>query len=620
MTEQNLLHLDALPPVPPGERFDHRAFVETLTTRPGVYRMYDQAGKILYVGKAKDLKRRVSSYFSRTHNARTQQLVKQIRQMQITVTHTEAEALILESTLIKQLQPRYNILLRDDKGYPHIFLSAEPFPRLAFHRGSKREAGRYFGPYPNLGSTRETLQLLQKLFPVRQCDPTTFRNRSRPCLHYQMKRCTAPCVGLVSEADYQRDVADAVRFLEGKTHAVIDDLGQRMEAAAAELAFEQAATLRDQIIRLRKIQQRQYVSGERGDLDIVACAVEQQLACIQLFAIRGGRNLGNRAFYPHIPSGEEAAEVIAAFLGQYYLGKAIPREILLTPQVAEAELLEQALTRAAGHPVQLHHRVRKERAHWLALAAENARLALAARLASRAGLAARYQALQSALRLTAPPQRIECFDISHTLGEATVASCVVFNPQGAVKSEYRRFNIDGITPGDDHAAMTQALTRRYQRLQAGEGRVPELLLIDGGKGQLAAAAAALQQLAISAITLVGVAKGEGRKPGREQLFLYGEEQAIILAADSPALHLIQQIRDEAHRFAISGHRKRRAQGRKRSSLEQISGIGATRRQRLLNRFGGLHGVARAGVEELCQVDGINRNLAEKIYQTFHGSD
>ncbi len=604
----------------PPRPFDPKAFLKTLTSRPGVYRMFDAEGKILYVGKAKDLKRRVSSYFSRSLNGRTQLMASKIRDIQVTVTHTESEALILENTLIKELKPRYNVLLRDDKSYPYIFLSADAFPRLAFHRGAKKEKGRYFGPYPNMGSTRETLQLLQKLFPVRQCEDTFFRNRSRPCLQYQIKRCTAPCVDYVTQEEYARDVRDAVRFLEGKAGEVVDGLAARMEQASERLAFEEAAHYRDQIIRLRKIQERQYVSGEKGDLDIVACALQQETACVQVFFIRDGRNLGNKVYFPRFPAGEEPDNIIAAFLGQYYLGRAIPKQILVSPEPAGREVLEEAFSQEAGHAVRLLISVRSERARWLAMAQENARIALESRLASRAGIQARYEALQEAFGLDEPPSRMECFDISHTMGEATVASCVVFNQEGPLKSDYRRFNIKDITPGDDYAAMEQALSRRYTRIQSGDGVLPDILFIDGGKGQLSSAARILAELAVSGVILVGIAKGPTRKPGLEQLFLYGNDAAIILSKDSPALHLIQRIRDEAHRFAITGHRKRRDKERKSSSLEEIPGVGPTRRRRLLTRFGGLQGVTRAGIEDLCQVDGINRSLAEKIYHTFHGSE
>ncbi len=600
--------------------FDHKSFLNSLTSRPGVYRMLDQAGDVLYVGKARDLKRRVGSYFSRSLNRRLQLMVSRIRAIEVTVTHTEAEALILENNLIKSLKPRYNILLRDDKSYPYIHLSAGPFPRLAFHRGAKKGGGRFFGPYPSSGAVRETLRLIQKLFPVRQCEDSFYRNRSRPCLQYQIKRCTAPCVGLVDEARYDQDVQDVVRFLEGKAGQVVDDLVARMEAASATLAFELAARYRDQISALQRVQERQYVSGERGDLDIVAAAVEGGAACVQLFFIRNGRNLGNRVFYPRMPDSAEPAAVIAAFISQYYLGRQIPREIIVSAPPEELELLQEALSGEAGHRVHIHHRVRADRARWLEMARQNARLALDSCLASKAGMQQKVDALQEAFRLDAPPGRMECFDISHTGGELTVASCVVFNQEGPLKRDYRRFNIEGIEPGDDYAAMAQALTRRYTRIQSGEGQLPDILFIDGGKGQLKAVRGVLEELGVSGVLLVGVAKGPDRKPGMEQLFLSPDKPPIILPANSPALHLIQQIRDEAHRFAITGHRQRRDKQRRTSVLETLPGIGPKRRQRLLKQFGGLQGVSRAGIEDLTRVQGISRQLADQIYRAFHGEE
>ncbi len=602
------------------DRFDHKGFLRTLTTRPGVYRMLDGEGQVLYVGKARDLKRRVGSYFSRSLNGRLQLMVSQVRDIQVTVTHTEAEALILENTLIKTLKPRYNILLRDDKSYPYIHLSDHPFPQLSFHRGSTRGPGRFFGPYPSAGAVRETLRLMQKLFPIRQCDDGFYRNRSRPCLQYQIKRCTAPCVGLVDEEAYARDVRDAVLFLEGRADRIVDGLVRRMERAAEALAFEEAARYRDQVAALRRIQERQYVSGERGDLDIVACAVEGGTACVQLFYIRHGRNLGNKVFFPRMPAEEGAERVLTAFLSQYYIGKQIPAEIVVSDPVEGTELLEQVLGEASGRGVQIRHRVRAHRARWLEMARQNARLALEGRLASRAGMQERLLALQEALALDEAPARMECFDISHTGGELTVASCVVFGTEGPLKSDYRRFNIDGITPGDDYAALEQALARRYSRIQSGEGSLPDILFIDGGRGQLGAVAGVLEELSVQGVTLVGVAKGSDRKPGLEQLFLFGHDTPIILPANSPALHLIQQIRDEAHRFAITGHRQRRDKRRRTSRLEEIPGIGAKRRQQLLRQFGGLQGIARAGVEDLSRVPGISRRLAEQIYHSFHGEE
>ena len=602
----------------PADGFDPKAFIETLTRRPGVYRMVDAGGEVLYVGKAKDLKKRVATYFTRALTGRLQLMIVQVARIEVTVTNTEAEALILENHLIKELKPRYNVLLRDDKSYPYLYVSADPFPRLAFHRGARSAKGRYFGPYPSAGAVRETLRLLQKVFPVRQCEDSVYRNRSRPCLQYQIHRCTAPCVGLVSEERYARDVADTALFLEGRTGEVVDALVRRMEAHATGLEFEQAAQLRDRIQALRQVQERQYVSGERGDLDLVACAVKGGMACVQVFYVRAGRNLGNRAFFPRVPAEATAEEVVAAFLTQGYLGREIPAEILVSHTPDDGALIAEALSQQAGRRVRISAQVRGARARWLSLAADNARIALDARLANRSGMRARAEALRAALGLDEVAERMECVDVSHTMGEQTVASCVVFDAAGPLKSDYRRYNISGVTPGDDYAAMEQVLRRRYTRIQAGEGRPPDVLFIDGGKGQLHAARTVLEDLGVQGVRLVGVAKGPDRRPGMEQLFLSGQEAPLILPADSPALHLIQQIRDEAHRFAITGHRQRRGGRRSTSVLEEIPGVGPTRRQRLLKHFGGLRGLARAGADDIARVDGISAQLARQIYEAFHG--
>lgn len=609
--------------------FDAKGFLKTLTGRPGVYRMQDAKGEVLYVGKARNLKKRVTSYFRSSGDSKTQAMVAQIRAIEVTVTHTETEALILENTLIKELQPRYNVLLRDDKSYPFIYLSsADDFPRLSLHRGAKRAKGRYFGPYPSASAARESLHLLQKVFPVRQCEDVFFKNRSRPCLQYQIKRCTAPCVGLVDKETYQQDVQHAVMFLEGKSHQLTDDLAARMESAAAQLDFERAAHYRDQIAMLRRVQEHQYVSGERGDLDVIACAVRNGVACVQVFYVRAGRNLGNKSFFPRVPAGAGAAEVLSAFISQYYLAdpardgepanvKEIPSEILINLPLDEQGLLQQGLAAQAGHKVTITHAVRGERARWVQMAVANAGHALAFELSNKGTIRQRLEELKAALDLDATPQRLECFDISHTMGEATVASCVVFDGNGPLKSDYRRFNIQDITPGDDYAALRQALSRRYTRLQQGEGKIPDVLLIDGGKGQVAQAEQVLEELQVTGVTLAGVAKGPGRRAGLESLFLSATGAPVILPENSPALHLIQQIRDEAHRFAITGHRQRRAKARTTSTLEGIPGMGPRRRQMLLSHFGGLHEVARAGVEDLTQVQGISREIAQRIYDSFH---
>ena len=603
----------------PDDTFDHQAFLRNLTQGPGVYRMLNDGREVMYVGKAKNLRRRVASYFSRASNRRIASMVSQVRGIEITATHTEAEALLLENNLIKEHKPRYNVLLRDDKSYPYLFLSDEEFPRLAFHRGARSAKGRYFGPYPSASAVRETLQLLQKLFPVRQCEDSYFRNRSRPCLQYQIERCTAPCVGFIKPDAYAQDVRDTELFLEGKASDVVERWVDKMEQAAQGLEFEEAAHLRDQISVLRAVQEKQYVSGERGDLDIVAVATEAGIACVQLFYVRQGRNLGNKSLFPRSGDGAEPSEIVSAFIAQYYLGKAVPQQILVNAEPGDRAVLEESLSLQADRQVRIQSRPRGERARWLKMAVDNARLALASRLASTASALTRLNALQRALALDTPPSRMECFDISHTQGDQTVASCVVFVDGTPSKADYRRFNIRDITPGDDYAAMRQALHRRYKRVLAGEGRLPDLLLIDGGPGQLSAAAGIIAELGVEGVTLLGVAKGADRRPGMEQLFLLGRSAALILPADSQALHMVQQIRDEAHRFAITGHRQRRSKAKTRSVLEDISGIGPKRRARLLKQFGGLQGLARAGIEDISTVEGISEKLAQEIYAAFHGN-
>ena len=599
--------------------FDHKSFVRNLTQGPGVYRMFNADGDVMYVGKAKNLRRRVGSYFTRASNRRIASMVAQIRNVEITATHTEAEALLLENNLIKEHRPRYNVLLRDDKSYPYLFLSDEEFPRLAFHRGARKAKGRYFGPYPSAGAVRETLQLLQKLFPVRQCEDSYFRNRSRPCLQYQIERCSAPCVGFITPQAYAQDVGDTALFLEGKAQDVVARWVEKMEAASGRLEFEEAAQLRDQISALRAVQEKQYVSGERGDLDIVAVASEGGISCVQLFYVRQGRNLGNKSLFPRTGDGAGEGEIISAFIAQHYLGRAVPQQILVSVEPEDKVVLEESLGLQAGRRVAIQSRPRGERARWLKMAQDNAALALASRLASAGNTRTRLEALQQALQLSEPPQRLECFDISHIQGEQTVASCVVFVDGAASKADYRRFNIRGITPGDDYAAMRQALERRYKRVLAGEGKLPDILLIDGGQGQLSTAADIIGGLGLADILLLGVAKGPDRRPGMEQLFLLGRRQPLILPPDSPALHLVQQIRDEAHRFAITGHRQRRGKTKTRSVLEDISGVGPKRRARLLRQFGGLQGLSRAGIEDIKTVEGISEKLALEIYAAFHGN-
>ncbi len=514
----------------PEPTFDHKRFLRSLTQGPGVYRMLNADGDVMYVGKAKNLRRRVGSYFTRASNRRIASMVAQIRDIEITATHTESEALLLENNLIKEHRPRYNVLLRDDKSYPYLFLSDEEFPRLAFHRGARKAKGHYYGPYPSSGAVRETLQLLQKLFPVRQCEDSYYRNRSRPCLQYQIERCTAPCVGFVTPVAYAQDVRDTALFLEGKAQDVVERWVEKMEAASQRLEFEEAAHLRDQISALRAVQEKQYVSGERGDLDIVAVASEGGVACVQLFYVRQGRNLGNKSLFPRSGDGAEPGEIISAFIAQYYLGKAVPQQILVNVEPDDKAVLEESLSLQADRKVRIQSKPRGERARWLKMAQDNAALALASRLASAGSTRMRLTALQKALELPEPPQRMECFDISHTQGDQTVASCVVFVDGAASKADYRRFNIRGITPGDDYAAMRQALERRYRRVMAGEGKLPDILLIDGGLGQLSTAAEIIGELGVAGVAAAGRGQGAGPTSRNGAAFLVGPQAASYTAA------------------------------------------------------------------------------------------
>ena len=624
---------------PAGDRaadaFDGKAFVAQLSTAPGVYRMYAADGSLLYVGKAGALKRRVASYFANTPKTpRIHAMLAQVARMEVTVTRTEAEALLLENQLIKSLAPRYNVALRDDKSYPYVLLPREPWPRLAFHRGPRALDGRYFGPYARAGAVRETMDLMFKLFRLRSCEDSVFRNRSRPCLQYQIGRCSAPCVGLVEAGEYAESVRRAGLFLEGRSDELGEELAAAMEAASAKLEFEQAARLRDLLASLRGLQARQYVDGHAANLDVLACAMQGSSACVLLLAFRDGRNLGTRAFFPRTNGADSAEEVLSAFVSQYYAEQAPPAEIVLDRPIADAGLIELALAEAAGRKVALKSSVRGERAGYLDLARRNAQLALATELASRGAQQARSEGLRDLLGLAEVPARIECFDISHTLGEATVASCVVFDPAGPVRNQYRRYNITGIEPGDDYAAMRQAIERRFRRAlevaaeagtpapdappaSARNAVLPDVLLIDGGAGQLAQARAALAELGVEGVLLVGVSKGEQRRAGDETLVL-ADGREIRPGAASPALQFIQQVRDEAHRFAITGHRGRRQKARTSSRLEDIPGIGPRRRAALLRHFGGLAGLKAAGEEEIARVEGINAALAARIYATLHG--
>ena len=604
--------------------FDSKAFLKNVTGKPGIYRMYNAEGKVLYVGKARNLKKRLQSYFRNSGlSAKTALMMSQVDNVDVTVTHTESEALLLENNLIKEYRPRYNVLLRDDKSYPYIYVSdKDKYPRIDLHRGARKKPGRYLGPYPNAGAVRETINLLQKTFRIRQCQDSYFRNRSRPCLQYQIKRCTAPCVDLISEQAYHQDIKHALLFLEGKSSQVIEELVDTMETAAQKKNYEKAAVYRDQISTLKRITERQHVSAEKGDIDIIACAAEGGQACIQVFYIRNGLNLGNRSYFPSLPEAMDIADIFAAFIPQFYLGREIPTNIILSSRPTDAALIQKTLSEKAGRKIIFSTSVRGERARFLEMALNNARQALISRLISRTGLLQRFEALQDALQLEEVPVRLECFDISHTQGEATNASCVVFTQEGPYKNDYRRYNIRNITPGDDYAAMRQALQRRYRPSENNEDerKLPDVLFIDGGKGQLRQAIEVFDELGINSVLLVGVAKGEGRKAGLEKLVFSDGRPELHLEHDSSALHLILQIRDEAHRFAISGHRAQRAKKRTQSPLEDIAGLGPKRRQTLLKHFGGLQGITRAGVEDLAKIPGISNKLAQAIYGRFHVND
>ena len=599
--------------------FDPKPFLANVSQRPGVYRMIGANGEVLYVGKARNLKNRLTTYFvGKAQSAKTMAMVSQIENVEVTVTSSETEALLLEYNLIKRHRPRFNVTLRDDKSFPYLYISThQEYPRISFYRGSRRMPGRFFGPYPNARATRETLLLLQKLFLLRPCSDTFFANRSRPCLQYQIKRCSGPCVRLISPEDYAQDVADAIKVLEGRGSELIADLAQRMEEASQKLEFERAARLRDQINGIKAIHSTQSVTrNATEDIDAVALVSQGSEHCVSIVFVRGGRNLGSTNFFPK-PGLAEAGELLSGFLSQYYLGREAPSEIIISQPIEDADLLEATLSQRMERTVRVRSTVRGVRARWLEMARANAELGLKMRRATEATSAEQLQALAETFELGQPPQRIECFDVSHTMGERTVASCVVFGPEGAIKSDYRHFNIEGLAPGDDYGALRQALSRRYARIKRGEAPMPDLLLIDGGPGQLAEAVKVLQELDIQGVRVAGVAKGADRRPGQERLFVPERDTPIVLAPDSPALLLIQRIRDEAHRFAITGHRQRRAKARTHSVLETVPGLGPRRRRELLKQFGGLQGVARAGVDDLAKVHGISRKLAQAIYDTLH---
>lgn len=598
--------------------FDAKAFIARLPNLPGVYRMLNGANEVIYVGKARNLKKRVSAYFQKTIDAaRTRAMVAQIATVEVTATRSEAEALLLENNLIKALNPRYNVLFRDDKSYPYVKVERHAFPRLAFHRGALEKTERYFGPFPNAGAVRESMQLMQKIFRIRSCEDSVYQNRTRPCLLYQIQRCTAPCVGHISAEDYGNDFAAALMFLEGKDEEVMQRLTAQMEAAAETQNFELAALYRDRIISLRKVREKQFISRAAGvDVDVIAVASEAGIACVNLVMIRNGRHLGDKCYFPKNAEASDSASVLEAFLVQHYLAQHAPTQIIISEPVESAIALEQVLTEETQRKVQISTRVIGERRVWLEMAEKNAQLALAQRVSAKSSQQVRLNALRDALGLPTL-ERIECFDISHTMGEATVASCVVFDHGAMQNSEYRRFNVNGIAAGDDYAAMRNVLERRYKRLLSEARTLPDLVIVDGGKGQLGVAKDVLAELGLADLALVGVAKGEGRKPGLETIFFADGREALNLSATDPASHLIQHIRDEAHRFAIAGHRAKRARTRVRSTLEDIAGIGAKRRQRLLMHFGGLRGVSAASVDEIAEIAGISRALAERIYRVLH---
>jgi len=602
--------------------FDSASFLKNVTSKPGVYRMLDEKEQVIYVGKAKNLKNRLTSYFRQTGlSPKTRVMVSKIADINIAITHTEGEALLLESNLIKELRPRYNVLMRDDKSYPYIFISDKSaYPRIALHRGARKKQGMYLGPYPNAHAVRESINLLQKMFLIRQCEDTTFTNRSRPCLQYQIKRCTAPCVGYISEKAYRKDIDHAILFLQGKSEQIITELVRDMEKSAEKHHFEKAALYRDQISNLRKVTEQQHISADKGDIDIIACSTEGGQACVQVFYVRNGLNLGNRSFYPSLPEEMSTEQILTAFIPQFYLKRDVPGEIIVSSTLAESKLIEEVLSEQSKHKVKLNSKVRGERAKWIEMALNNANNSLKTRLISRSGLLTRFEALQEVLQLDEIPVRLECFDISHTQGEATVASCVVFTPEGAFKTDYRRYNITGITGGDDYAAMKQALERRFRPSKSKDQKLPDILFIDGGKGQLKQAIEVFEQLQIDSVLLIGVAKGEGRKAGLEKLIFSDGRPDLYLTIESAALNLILQVRDEAHRFAISGHRAQRAKKRRTSPLEGITGLGPKRRQTLLKHFGGIQGITQAGVVDIAKIPGISKKLAQDIYDQFHAAD
>lgn len=598
---------------------DASGVLRNLTHKPGIYQMLGEDDKVLYIGKAKNLKKRVASYFCR-HNpgTKTQFMMQQVRRIEVTATSTEVEALLLESNLIKEHRPRYNILLRDDKSYPYIRVGSDAFPRLSFYRGSRKQPGKYYGPYSSVVAVRETLNMMFKLFRLRQCDASVFRNRTRPCLQYQIKRCSAPCVGLIEKKHYDEDLGLATQVLSGNTRKVIATLVERMEAASGHYEYERAARYRDQIQALRQVSEQQCVSSDKGDADIIACKIKGDSACVQVFSVRGGLSIGNRAYYPTLPHGDVSESVLLAqFIGQYYLSRRVPQMLIVSHTPSDSRVLQQMLTYQAKRKVSLTTAQRGKKFMWVKLALENAALSLDSKLSSRAGMQERLVALRKTLGLEEIPMRMECFDVSHTQGEATVASCVVFDSNGPLKSEYRRFTIRNVAAGDDYAAICQAIQRRYRRLVTGEGKLPDVLFVDGGKGQMAQAIKVLRELCVEGVMVVGIAKGVERKPGMETLLLAEADGFVELDPSPAALYLMQQIRDEAHAFAIAGHRRLRAKRRNSSPLEDIVGLGPKRRRKLMSHFGGLQGVYAADAGEISKVPGISKRLAESIYANLH---
>ncbi len=597
--------------------FDGRAYAAGLTPRPGVYRMLNAQGDVIYVGKAHNLKKRVGSYFSKTTDSlKTRALISHISDIEVTVTETEDEALILESTLIKRHRPRYNVSLRDDKSYPYVHLSSHDFPQISFQRGQKLK-GRYFGPYPSASAVRDTLGSVHRIFRLRQCDDPFFSHRARPCLQYQIKRCSAPCVGHIDKDEYARDVQDAISLLEGRSEKLLDALKRRMNQASAKLEFERAADLREQIAAVRRLHGRG--TGQRGlsNADIICGDIKSGTAAVVVLSMRDGQNQGHRSFYPSAPGGTEPAELIKAFLGQYYLDRPIPTEIVISPRIDESSLYEHVLGSKAGKQINIKASVRAERKRLLETAQATLHQAIATRLSEKGSVQQREKALAEVFGMEQAAVRMECFDISHTSGESTVASCVVFKNGAPDKSSYRRYNITDITPGDDYAAIHQAVKRRFTNQNKDNAQIPDILFIDGGKGQLSEALKAITELEVDIPHIVSIAKGPERIAGNEQLILPEQDAPLILPADSPALHLIQQIRDEAHRFAITGHRGKRAKSRTRSELQDIAGLGPARRRSLLTTFGGVRRIERATVTELRKVEGISESLAQRIFDHFH---